>query len=96
MDLLGMHRENYLRTVNLTILHRPGHGWSNVELSRLVNGLNTLAHGHPSMPEYVILEGHFTKEQSLAAILGGIAFTVTRVRGIESKELPFVPRLIQP
>lgn len=86
-DIRG--RRNSLK---LTILHRPEGVWHNSEVDKLVHGLFTELQQHPKHPEYLILFGHFTKEQTLEAIGGGIAYTAIQVTGIDSDKLPFRPQ----
>lgn len=95
MDLMGMHVEKSLRELKLTVLHRPGGFWNKVEVSRLCDGLMTEVYGHPQHPEHLILRGHFTKEQTLKALLGGIAYTATQVTGIKNEALPFRPDIFR-
>ncbi|MBP9757246.1 MAG: hypothetical protein KBD06_01465 [Candidatus Pacebacteria bacterium] len=94
MDLVGMDVRDKLRRLKLTVLYRPGGTWLAVEVGRIVNGLMTEASQHPKFPEHVILLGEFTKEATLNAILGGIAYTATTLTGIDHKDLPFRPQLI--
>lgn len=72
-----------------TILHRPVGEWHPEELSRVVNGLHTVIARHYTFPEYVIVLGHFTKEQVLEVMWGGAAFTAVSHTGLEG--LPFNP-----
>lgn len=92
MDLFAMQLADNRRNLKTTVLHRPGGQWLGVEISRLVGGLNTEVSQHPQHPEYVIIFGHFTKEQTLRAIRGGIAYTATAVTGVD--ELPYLPGFI--
>jgi len=92
--LLDLVHEQHLRTVKMTVLHRPGGVWTKTEQGRLVNGLTTEAYTHPRHPECVILLGHFTKRQTLDAIWGGIAYTATQVVGVEDERLPFRPPFV--
>lgn len=86
MDLI---REQRIRTIKMTVLHRPGGQWWTEEVARLTNGLMTEVSSHPRHPEDLILLGHYTKEQTLRAIGGGVAYTATPMTG--TKELPFMP-----
>jgi hypothetical protein len=40
-------------------------------------------------PEYVVLYGHYTKEQTLRALGGGMAYTATQVTGADDPRIPF-------
>lgn len=91
MDLLGMTIAENRREAKLTVLHRPDGTWGGEEVSRLVSRLMTDVCGHPRQPEYIILLGHYTKEEALAAIMGGQSFTATQVIGVDNKTLPFRP-----
>lgn len=77
--------------LQFTVLHCPGGTWSDVEISRLVNGLTTEAYQLPAKPEHVILYGHHTKAKTLEAMWGGMAYTATEVTGYDSELLPFKP-----
>jgi len=94
MDLTGMRREENLRNLKTTVLCRKRGIWSQPEIDRLVSGLVTEVSQHPEYPEYLIIFGHYTKEQVLKTILGGVAFTTRSVTGTDSKELPFYPGFI--
>jgi len=89
IDLTAMQMLENRRKLKVTVLHRPGGVWHEIEVSRLVNGLSTEVRSHPQHPEHLLLYGHYTKEQALAAILGGVAFTATQMTGIE--DLPWFP-----
>ncbi len=91
MDILAMQMEENARTIKLTLLFRPGGVWHNTEVDRLVNGLVTETSQHPKHPSHIVLFGHFTKAQTLEALLGGVAYTATQITGIAHKELPFRP-----
>jgi len=91
MDLLAMDLLEKRKKLKVTILHREGGTWHPSEVSRLVNGLMTEVSQQRDCPEYLLLFGHYTKEQTLEALLGGQAYTVSQVTGIDSKELPFRP-----
>ena len=75
-----------------TILYREGGKWLPSEVGKIVRGLKTIASGHPEYPEYVILMGHHTKEATLEALDGGLAYTATQVTG--SDQLPFKPLFV--
>jgi hypothetical protein len=91
MDLVGMQVRENMRNLKLTVLHRPGGIWSNVDVSRLANGLMTEVYNHPKHPEHLILFGHYSKEQTLEALLGGMAYTATQLVGLNNEALPFKP-----
>ncbi len=75
-----------------TVLYREGGQWHPEEVNRLVNGLMTEASQLPAKPEYVILFGHHTKDETLKALLGGVTYTATQVTGLDNPELPFRPQ----
>ena len=77
------------KDLKTTVLYRPNGKWHQDEIVRLVNGLMTEVAQHPGHPEYIILYGHFTKEETLKAMWGGIAYTATQIIGTE--KLPFNP-----
>ena len=91
MNLTGMQIAENRRNLKMTILYRKGGKWHDSEVGKFINGLTTEMSQHPEHPEYVILWGHYTKEETLAALGGGFAYTTTQVTGIDSKELPFKP-----
>jgi hypothetical protein len=93
-DFQAMRMEENSQKLKMTILYRSGGKWHIEEVRRLVLGLTTEASQLPIFPEYVVLFGHFTKEQTLEALLGGVAYTATQVTGVDSKELPFNPGFI--
>ena len=68
--------------IQFTILKRQGGVWHNTEVSRLVNGLRTEAYQHPKHPEYMYLYGHYTKAQTLEAMMGGSAYAAEQVTGV--------------
>ncbi len=94
MDLLGIDIRAQRAEQKITLLHRPGGTWHQVEVSRLVAGFNNTVCGHPQHPEYLILPEHRTKEEVLRVLLGGQAFDVTNVLGFENPDLPWVPQFI--
>jgi len=49
---------------------------------------------HPQHPEYLVIFGHYTKEQALKAHGGGFAFTATQITGVHNAELPFIPGFV--
>ncbi|MFZ2983747.1 MAG: hypothetical protein WA053_01550 [Minisyncoccia bacterium] len=79
------------RAVKMTVLRRERHPWYQSEIGRLVNGLKTEVSGHSKHPEYLVVFGHYTKEQTLEALQGGWEYTATQVTGFHSPSLPFVP-----
>jgi hypothetical protein len=89
MDLVAMDLQEKRRKMKLTVLHRAGGEWYPDETGRMVNGLMTEARQHPKHPEYVVLIGDFTKEETLKALGGGLAYTVTQVTGTQNEKLPF-------
>ena len=91
MNLIAMDIADRRRKLQTTVLHRPGGAWQQWEIGRFVSDLKTEATQHLLHPEYVILFGHHTKERTLLAHGGGIAYTATQVIGIDSPKLPFVP-----
>lgn len=82
------------RKLKMTVLYRKGGEWHHSEISKLVGGLGTEVNSHPKHSEYLILMGHYTKEQTLRAIGGGQAYTSIQVVGVDNKELPFVPGFV--
>lgn len=94
MDLLAMQVVENRRKLKMTVLHREGGVWHQMEVGRLVNGLMTEASQHPKHLEHLVLFGHYTKEQTLEALLGGQAYTAVQVTGTDSKDLPFVPGFV--
>lgn len=92
MDLIRVALENNQQTIKTTVLCRPNGSWLKVEVSQFCDGLMTEVSGHPDHPEYLILFGHYTKEETLRALMGGVAYTAVKVVGI--KELPFRPSFI--
>lgn len=82
------------RAVKMTVLHRERHPWFQSEIGRLVNGLQTEVSGHLKHPEYLVVFGHFTKEQTLEALMGGWAYTATPITGFDSPSLPFLPGFV--
>jgi hypothetical protein len=90
-DLQAMRIVENRRNLKVTILHRPGGEWTSLEIGRLVNGLMTELSQHPRFPEHLLLFGHYTKEQTLEALIGGLAYTATQITGYDNSELPFKP-----
>ena len=93
MDLVGINIAERRRSLKMTILHRSGGVWHSFEVGKLVNGLMTELSQHPRHPEYLILFGHYSKEEALKALGGGQAYTATQITGMDNKELPFVPSI---
>lgn len=90
-NFVGDKVANNLRNLKMTVLYRKGGTWAPVDVGRLVSGLKTEASSHPQHPECVILRGHYTKEETLKALMGGMAYTATLVTGVGSDQLPFEP-----
>lgn len=91
MDLLAMEREKRIKNLKMTILFRAGGTWTGMEVDRLMSGLMTETSGHPDHPEYVILLGHYTKPETLKALLGGQTYTAEQIVGLRNPKLPFTP-----
>ncbi len=94
MNLVAMQMAESRRALKMTVLHRPGGTWDQLEVGRLVNGLKTEVSVHPLHPEYLVVFGHYTKEETLKVMWGGVAYTVTQIIGTDHKDLPFVPGLV--
>ncbi|HBI33924.1 MAG TPA: hypothetical protein DEA43_04100 [Candidatus Moranbacteria bacterium] len=92
---MAMQIEENRCKVKMTVLYRKGGTWQSCEVSRLADGLITEVSQHPKYPEYLIVFGHYTKEQTLVAHGGGLVYTATQITGIENKELPFIPGFVQ-
>ncbi len=75
----------------ITVLYRKGGKWSDQEVGRLVGGLLIEVCSRGDFPEYLLLLGHFSKEQTLKVLMGGEAYTATQVTSTDSPDLPFVP-----
>jgi len=82
-------REDGISKMKLTVLHRSGGVWDKREVGLLVNGLRTEASQLQKFPEYIVLFGHFTKEETLKATRGGQDYTATQITGGRNKDLPF-------
>jgi hypothetical protein len=82
------------RKLKMTILYRKDGVWHHDEVRKLSNGLTTEVSSHPKHPEYLVLFGHYTKEVTLQALGGGLAYTATEIVGIDNKQLPFPPGFI--
>lgn len=91
MNLVALQVKENRSKLKMTVLHRPGGKWAPIEVGRLANGLVTEVSGHPKHSEYLVLFGHHTKEQTLVALMGGMAYTATLVTGVDSEHLPYVP-----
>ena len=94
MNLTVFKIQEGLRALKVTVLHRQGGRWYSAEISLLCHGLMTEVSSHPSFPGYLVLFGHHTKEETLAAIMGGQAYTATPLIGVEDRRLPFRPGFI--
>ena len=82
---------NRRQNLKFTVLTRDeGYTWSQLEADKLCK-LSIEVYNHPRFPRYVILFGFYTKEQALAAIDGGQAFTAEQVQGLDNPQLPFRP-----
>jgi len=78
------------RNMKVTVLHRPNGIWHQQEVNRLCNGLMTEVSQKASHPEHLVLFGHFTKQQTLDVLIGGMAYTATQITGINDSRVPFV------
>lgn len=94
MNLLVDQKNNYIRNVELTVLCRKGGTWSAFEVTKLTEGLGTEAYENPEHPECVILLGSYTKEQTLRAIGGGLAYAAEVFTGALNPALPFAPPVL--
>lgn len=66
--------------VRTTVLFRKGGIWSEAERERLVRALKMGAYYQASMPEYLLLEGHYTDEEINSVCYDGLPYTVeTRI-----------------
>jgi hypothetical protein len=54
----------------------------------------TVNYGSDENPQYVLLFGHFSKEQVTRALHGVSDFTLTQVRGRHHPALPFLPQTL--
>ena len=77
--------------IEMTVLHRKGGIWHQSEVGKLASGLITTVSERSQYPEYIILWGHYTKEATLKALVGGQAYTATKVTRTDDKRLPFIP-----
>ncbi len=93
MYLNEKNDQNNQSDLKITVLHRKNGLWHNIELILLHVGLTAEVTSHPSFPQYLILLGHHTIEETLNVINFGPAHTVTQLIGIDNKSLPFKPRL---
>lgn len=75
----------------ITILRRPGGAWRPIEATLLCTHLNASIIGNPKHPEYLLLRGHFEKHETLPCMLDGMTYSVQKVSGLDSKNLPFIP-----
>lgn len=87
MNLGVMQVVENRKNLKTTVLFRNGGTWPSLEIDRLGNKL--VVSGHPKCPEYLLVSGHYTKDEILEALWGGRSFTVSQVVGVES--LPFTP-----
>jgi len=94
MDLIGKEITKRNLELKMTILYRPNGIWHPSETTKLVNNFMTALSEHPQHPEYLVIYGHYTKEETLNAIGGGVAYTATQITGLQNEELPFKPRFI--
>jgi hypothetical protein len=93
-DLVGMSVREKRKEQAITVLFREGGVWHGSEVGKLVEGLRTFASQHPQHPEYVLLAGEYSKEVTLAAIGGGVAYTAEVVMGMDNEALPFTPQFV--
>lgn len=91
MNLVAMGIAESRRKTKMTILHRPGGVWHVSEVGKLINRLRIAASEHPQHPGYIIIFGHYTKEETLQTLGGGVAYTATQITGMDHQDLPFVP-----
>ena len=75
----------------MTMLRREGGIWLRSEIDRFASDLRVEVSVHPQHPEYIILFGHHTKDDTLKALGGGLTYTVTQIVGRKNKCLPFDP-----
>ncbi len=94
MNLVAMQVTENQRNLKMTVLYRQGGVWHPSEISQLMRGLKTETSRSPKHPEYLVLFGHYTKEETLKALLGGQAYTAVPIVGVDSEKLPFVPGFI--
>lgn len=94
MDLFALRMAENRRNLKMTVLFRPGGTWHEIEVGRLCTGLGTEVSQHPRHLEHLVLLGHYTKEQTLKALLGGQAYTTRQITGMESSDLPFSPGFV--
>ncbi len=94
VDLNLMQIEENRRRLKTTVLYRQNGNWHPLEVGLLTTNLDTEVSCHPKYPEYLILFGHYTKQQTLGALRGCQAYIATQVTGMESDKLPFNPGFI--
>lgn len=82
MDFKAIRMIESQKKMQVTILHRAGGVWHSTEVNRLVNDLMTEASQLPQHPEYLMLFGHYTKEETLRVIGGGVAYTAKPITGV--------------
>lgn len=88
-NLVALHAQELRNKAPFTILHRSGGIWSGNEVNKLTNGLAARIQGKNNAPEYLVVFGHYTKAQALAALGGGLAFTSSQVVGYENENCRF-------
>ncbi|MDD5464095.1 MAG: hypothetical protein PHP62_03020 [Candidatus Moranbacteria bacterium] len=94
MNLMAMQIEENRQKVKMTILRREGGTWQTWEVSNLACGLMTEVSQHPQHPEFLVVFGHYTKEQTLKAHGGGLAYNAIEIIGISDPRLPFIPSFV--
>lgn len=91
MYLSEKNDQNNQSDLKMTVLHRKNGLWGDIELVLLRIGLVTEVSTHPSFPQYLILLGHHTIEETLNVINFGPTHTVSQLIGIDNQNLPFKP-----
>lgn len=94
MDLAGMDILEKQKKMKMTILHRAGGVWHQEEVGRLAVSLQTVICRRPQFPEHLVAFGHYTKEETLKALINGAAYTATQIIGLYNEKLPFTPSFI--
>ena len=88
--------EKNAKTLEMTVLHRPGNPWQQVEIDHLYDWFKTDISSHYSSPEHLVLLGHHPKEEVLMVLnLDEASCTVTQVTGM-CRPLPFIPSFMLP
>lgn len=92
----GAGVSNKQRCIPLTVLRRPeGMVWRPIEVAIMCTHLETHVVGDPRYPEYLIIRGHYSPEKTFPTIgFRSQPHTVLLTSGPESKDIPFVPRII--